>query len=235
MIGEENPTIVFIVANSSIVRAGLETVLSQKSDFVTAGSAAELTIAPPAFSIGENVDVILFNVEREKDADVLLQFLNENSNEINAPGIIALIPTEMQNPQSMLRVLQSGARGILPHDATANEIIAAISAAANDLILLPPHLFENILTFSMANETANLLTESDENDLPNEMVENLTPREMEILEMLADGTSNKSIAYQLDISEHTVKFHVASIFGKFGVNTRTEAVTQGLRRGLILL
>jgi DNA-binding CsgD family transcriptional regulator len=67
------------------------------------------------------------------------------------------------------------------------------------------------------------------------MIETLTPREAEVLEMLADGASNKSIAYQLNISEHTVKFHVASIFAKLGVNTRTEAVTLALRRGLILL
>jgi DNA-binding NarL/FixJ family response regulator len=68
-----------------------------------------------------------------------------------------------------------------------------------------------------------------------EMFETLTAREKEVLEMLGEGASNKSIAYQLNISEHTVKFHVASIFAKLGVNTRTEAVTQALRNGLILL
>ncbi len=67
------------------------------------------------------------------------------------------------------------------------------------------------------------------------MRENLTGREREVLDMLAEGASNKAIAFQLNISEHTVKFHVASIFGKLDASTRTEAVTVALRRGLILL
>ena len=64
-------------------------------------------------------------------------------------------------------------------------------------------------------------------------VENLTPREMEILEMLAEGLSNKQIAGRLNISEHTGKFHVNSILGKLGAGTRTEAVMRGLRSGLL--
>jgi len=63
----------------------------------------------------------------------------------------------------------------------------------------------------------------------------LTPREMEVLRLMAEGAANKTIAWKLDISEHTVKFHVASIFAKLNAGTRTEAVTQGVRRGLILL
>jgi two-component system nitrate/nitrite response regulator NarL len=63
----------------------------------------------------------------------------------------------------------------------------------------------------------------------------LTPRELEVLRLLADGLSNKLIADRLDISEHTAKFHVVAIFGKLGVTSRTEAVVEGLRRGLVLL
>lgn len=235
MNGEESPTIIFIVANSSIVRAGLETVMRQKSDFVIAGSASDFDTALSAFSINKSVDVILVNIEREKDFDDLNQFLEDSLQEFNLPALVALVPSEMLNAQSVLRLLQGGMRGILPNDATANEIIAAILAAASDLTALPSSLFENLLDFSLSNDAPNSLIEIDEIDLPNEPFEKLTPRETEILEMLADGASNKAIAYQLEISEHTVKFHVASIFGKFGVNTRTEAVTQGLRRGLILL
>jgi DNA-binding NarL/FixJ family response regulator len=65
--------------------------------------------------------------------------------------------------------------------------------------------------------------------------EELTPRETEVLRMMTAGLSNREIASTLGISEHTVKFHVASIFGKLGTSSRTEAVTEGIRRGLVLL
>ncbi|HEY1339437.1 MAG TPA: response regulator transcription factor, partial [Bryobacteraceae bacterium] len=63
----------------------------------------------------------------------------------------------------------------------------------------------------------------------------LTPRELEVLRMMADGAANKIIAWKLGISEHTVKFHVASILTKLNAGTRTEAVTMGIRRGLVLV
>jgi DNA-binding NarL/FixJ family response regulator len=68
-----------------------------------------------------------------------------------------------------------------------------------------------------------------------ELAEALTPRESEVLQMLASGLANKEIAARLTISEHTVKFHVASILGKLGAGSRTEAVSLGIRRGLVLL
>ena len=68
-----------------------------------------------------------------------------------------------------------------------------------------------------------------------ELAEPLTPRESEVLQMLASGLANKEIAAKLAISEHTVKFHVASILGKLGAGSRTEAVSLGIRRGLVLL
>ena len=67
------------------------------------------------------------------------------------------------------------------------------------------------------------------------LIETLTPRELQILRLLAEGLANRAIATQLTISEHTAKFHVGQILAKLGAESRTEAVTQGLRRGLILL
>jgi DNA-binding NarL/FixJ family response regulator len=63
----------------------------------------------------------------------------------------------------------------------------------------------------------------------------LTARELEVLRMLAEGAANKTIAWKLEISEHTVKFHVAQILAKLNAGTRTEAVTVGIRKGLILV
>jgi DNA-binding CsgD family transcriptional regulator len=72
-------------------------------------------------------------------------------------------------------------------------------------------------------------------DLPAAPQQALTPREIEVLAMLADGVGNKTIAWRLGISEHTVKFHVGSILAKLNASSRTEAVTLGIRQGLIML
>lgn len=235
MDNESDTVNVFIVAGSVIARAGLESVLRAKDEFVVTGGAAEISAAPSAFSVGQTAAVVLVNIEREKDFDDLQELLNDDSDEIDLPSVVILVPIEMQSSDYAIRALQNGVRGILPHEATANEIIAAVTAAANDLITLSPDAIDNLLSFSMSNDVTNSPIGNGREYFSDGMVENLTAREMEILEMLTGGASNKAIAYQLNISEHTVKFHVASIFGKFGVNTRTEAVTQALRRGLILL
>ena len=72
-------------------------------------------------------------------------------------------------------------------------------------------------------------------DLAEELLEPLTPREQEVLRLLALGLANKEIASRMNISEHTVKFHVAAILGKLGAASRTEAVAIGIRHGLVLL
>lgn len=114
------------------------------------------------------------------------------------------------------RLLRSGVCAILARDAGAEQIVAALHAASAGLIAIP------------AQASALLIPAAAESE-----VENLTPREMETLEMLAEGLSNKQIAAGLGISEHTAKFHVNSILGKLGAGTRTEAVMRGLRSGLL--
>ena len=109
-----------------------------------------------------------------------------------------------------------GVYAILPRDAPIEQIVAALHAASAGLIAIP--LEASALLIPAAAESAG---------------ENLTPREMETLEMLAEGLSNKQIAARLHISEHTAKFHVNSILGKLGAGTRTEAVMRGLRSGLL--
>jgi two-component system, NarL family, response regulator YdfI len=112
------------------------------------------------------------------------------------------------------------ARAVLSRDATADEIVAAVVAVAAGLVAVQPHT----LAASMEFVTPGLADR-----------ERLSPRESEVLIQLARGAGNKQIAAALTISEHTVKFHLASIFAKLGVSSRTEAVTQGVRRGLIML
>jgi DNA-binding CsgD family transcriptional regulator len=118
-------------------------------------------------------------------------------------------------------MLRAGVRAVLPPDASAVEILAAIQAAAAGMALVDPAELEGLIT--RANPTAV------ETPTP------LTGRELEVLRMLAEGAANKTIAWKLGISEHTVKFHVAQILAKLNAGTRTEAVTLGIRRGMILL
>jgi DNA-binding NarL/FixJ family response regulator len=113
-------------------------------------------------------------------------------------------------------------RAILPADASASEILAAIEAAAAGLAVVDVRDLEGLLAASVPQA-------AEEGATP------LTARELEVLRMLAEGAANKTIAWKLGISEHTVKFHVAQILGKLGAGTRTEAVTVGIRKGLILL
>jgi DNA-binding NarL/FixJ family response regulator len=118
---------------------------------------------------------------------------------------------------SIRDALRAGARAALPSTATPAQIIAAIHAAAAGLAAIP------------AADMAALIP-SAEVTRPSEA---LTPREMDVLEMLAEGLSNKMIAYRLSISGHTAKFHVNAILAKLGAGTRTEAVMRGIRLGLI--
>jgi DNA-binding CsgD family transcriptional regulator len=118
--------------------------------------------------------------------------------------------------------LRHGVRAILPADASAAEILAAIEAAAAGLAAIDPRDLETLLTAETPQPVAARETP-------------LTARELEVLRMLADGAANKTIAWKLEISEHTVKFHVAQILAKLNAGTRTEAVTVGIRKGLILV
>ncbi len=119
-------------------------------------------------------------------------------------------------------------RVLLPRGASGSEVIAALGAVSAVLVALDAETFAALL--SAPPQTA------DERLTPAEAeLDALTPREHEVLHMLASGLSNKEIAWQMKISEHTVKSHVAFIFAKLEVSTRTEAVTQGIRKGLIMM
>lgn len=144
----------------------------------------------------------------EADADVSLS-------EALSPA--ASIPVVVLTDDPVRDALRAGARAALPSSATPAQIVAAIHAAASGLAAIP------------ALEMAALIPAGRATPL----AEPLTPRELDVLEMLAEGLSNKMIAYRLNISAHTAKFHVNAILAKLGAGTRTEAVTRGIRLGLI--
>lgn len=112
-------------------------------------------------------------------------------------------------------------RAHLPGSATPSEVLAAILAAAHGFFILTPPQAEKQFRIPAARPAIS------------PQVEPLTPRELQVLRMLAQGLANKEIADRLRISDHTAKFHVASILSKLQVATRTEAVSQGIQRGLV--
>src|SRR5262249_58818697 len=117
--------------------------------------------------------------------------------------------------------LAAGARGVLLRDTPADRLAAALEAAVRGLVVLDESLAEGWLRRPAAGAAP--------------LVEPLTPRELQVLELLAEGLSNKAIAGRLGISDHTAKFHVNAILGKLGVQSRTEALVQAARLGLIVL
>jgi DNA-binding NarL/FixJ family response regulator len=140
----------------------------------------------------------------------------------NAVAIALLvIPTEFDAAATLL---QSGVRAILPMDITANEIILTVAAIAAGLVVLHPDLSDALFQDVPEPQGAEIPADAA-----------LTPREIEVLQLLATGLGNKAIARQLNISEHTVKFHIRSIFSKLNASSRTEAVTLGMRQGLIFI
>ncbi|MFL6447438.1 MAG: response regulator transcription factor [Bryobacteraceae bacterium] len=112
-------------------------------------------------------------------------------------------------------------RGWLTSNPTASELSAAIAALAQNLV---------VLTETGAKRRFGAPRQNEEHEVASE---SLTPRELQVLRMLADGLGNKEIATRLKISEHTSKFHVAQILAKLGAGSRAEAVALGIRRGLV--
>jgi len=135
-----------------------------------------------------------------------------------------VVLSDHSEPRWFAEALRAGVRAVLPGEVSADQLVPALEAVAAGLTVM--HSAEVAAMFPAAVPASRPLAE---------LTEPLTPRESEVLQMLASGLGNKEIAVRLAISEHTVKFHVASILGKLGAGSRTEAVSLGIRRGLVLL
>jgi DNA-binding NarL/FixJ family response regulator len=161
--------------------------------------------------------------------DVLVvdgRLLEEAASQIPAYDSLALVVlTDNERTASLLRALAPRGWAIVLPDAPAAEFRAAVLAAGQGLVVLPQILAERLLIQPQMVQTAA--------NAPLE--EPLTAREREVLELLSEGLSNKLIARKLQISEHTVKFHISSVYAKLGASSRTEAVRRGAHLGLIAI
>jgi len=213
-------TKVLIAAASAVVRAGLETIIKASPTLEVVGSSPGIDSLARYIETTQP-DIVLVELERGDDglAPSLLGFDAMSG----SPAVVAL--TDGPDGAALADALRLGARAVLPRDAGAEEIVAAVEAAAVGLMVLDLTSAETLLPLlSAAGHAA-----------PSTQTESLTPREIEVLGMLAEGAGNKIIARRLGISEHTVKFHVGSILAKLNASSRTEAVTIGVRQGLIML
>lgn len=210
---------VMVVAASPVVRAGLSAVLTSNPKLTVVGSVSDLDALLREVQL--QPQVVLLDLSSNLQQSVWEKLLLMQEEQYPSPIIVIADELDSINLEVALR---SGVRGILPDTSTESEIIAAVEAIAFNLIVLHPDAVELLpLKESMRDKEA--LTP----------MQTLTPREIEVLEMLGSGLGNKAIAKRLHISDHTVKFHVSSIFGKLRVSSRTEAVTVGVRLGLIML
>lgn len=237
-----SPMLAYVVASYPTVRAGLATLVGALPGWSIIGQSApdSLTAQPGGLHRGltlpEPPDVVLADLDDETDAtavDSWLETLHPTA------GLLAL-SAEPQGRRAgrgasaaLLTELAhiAGDRGLafgaLRRDATPEEIAAALAAVAGGLITFDRHLATLLL------QPSPVITPSRERIAGPE--EPLTARELEVLQLLAQGLPNKIIATRLHITEHTAKFHVSSILMKLGASSRTEAVTTAARRGLLML
>ena len=209
---------VFIVAPSPLARAGLENLLAARGAQVVGSIAAIETLADLLSEAAP--DVVLVDSSGEP-IESTLESVAASGLAVDVPLVIV---GEGISAAASAEALRAGIRAALPADISPEQLVAALGAAASGLLVVhPSHAAEGLPAAPAQTAVLDELTES------------LTRREVEVLQMLAGGLSNKEIAARLNISDHTVKFHVASILGKLGAASRTEAVSIGIRRGLVLL
>ena len=200
-----------VAATSAVRRAGLESFIRSHAEFHLAGSFGAVA-SLVSFARSTELDVIV--IDTDSIPDLLL--------EPTSDAAIVLL-TQVTEARSISRLLRSGVHAILSRKSDPDDVLSAIYASYDGLVLLSTATAESLAAVYGDQPL----------EVEAELSEEITSRETDVLRMLAQGLVNKDIAARLGISEHTVKFHISSILDKLGASTRTEAVTVGIRRGLI--
>lgn len=204
---------VLVCGPDLLARVGLASLVTASPTITVVGQVAPEEMPVERINVYQP-DVILWDVGWTPQTQ-LVQLTDVT--EAGYP-VVVLLP----EPEAARTVKPSGAQGMLLRTSAAPVLAAALGAVASGLIVFDPAVSALLLaTIGAPEETYNK--------------EPLTPREQDVLHAMAQGLSNKLIARQLDITEHTVKFHVNAILGKLGAQSRTEAVVRATRAGLILL
>ena len=208
---------IMVVSSSDVRRSSLVRLLREAGTIKGWSIAAAAPLSVERFG-SSRATILIADLASHQNAVSFLQMLHELP---EGCGVIAMV----DDPEArwVRNALHGGVNAIIARDADRDQIELAVQAADAGYVLLHP---------SSARMLGDAVTlPADRSD----QVEQLTAREREVLAFMSDGLGNKEIAARLGISEHTVKFHTSSILGKLSVASRTEAVSQGIRRGLIAL
>jgi DNA-binding NarL/FixJ family response regulator len=204
---------VLVVDDHAVVREGLRTFLELQDGIEVAGEAAD---GEEAIEAAERLrpDVVLMDlVMPALDGLAAMRVLRER-----VPGARVIVLTSFAEDDKLLPALRAGAAGYLLKNAEPQELARAVRAAHAGEALLDPHVAARLVDV-LAGEK--------------EPLDQLTPREREVLQLIGRGFSNKRIARELRLSEKTVKTHVGHVFAKLGVDDRTQAAVFAVRAGVI--
>ncbi len=209
---------ILIADDHPIVRQGLATVLNQEEDLEVVG-LAENGLEAVARARELRPDIILMDLQMpEMDGVEAIHQIKEE-----APDIGIIILTTYDADDYIFRGIEAGARGYLLKDSPPEEVLRAIRTVDKGESLVQPRvasrLLDRFIQLAGAPDTGEVLS----------------PREVEVLQLMAKSTVNKGIATELLIGESTVKTHIVHIFNKLGAKGRTEAVAEAARRGIIRL
>lgn len=214
---DHSPLRVQVIASSSARRGLLVGMVSRTIDSLNVTSDARIE---PARFVASKSHILVADLDSPASAEAMLDFLER------APagtGSVALI--DYPDPEWVRSALKEFVNAVISRDATAEDIQLALQAAEAGFVLLHPTSIRSLFPESRSTYSNEIGAE--------ELAEDLTAREAEVLRLVSTGLGNKEIAGRLTISEHTVKFHISSILSKMRAGSRTEAVSLGIRRGLI--
>jgi DNA-binding NarL/FixJ family response regulator len=218
------PTIRLVVADDhDVVRAGFAELLATQPDFTVVGTAADGAEAIRT-SHETTPDVVLMDIRMPgMDGIQVTRHLTRPG----TPGPRVLILTTFDLDEYVYDALRAGASGFLLKDVTAERLFDAVRVIAAGDALLGPTVTRRLIA-----EFATLHRQPDA--LPETTLATLTPREIQVLQVVAEGLSNPEIANRLNVTEETVKTHVSRILTKLGLRDRTQAVVTAYESGLVI-
>jgi len=214
---------VLVIAGTSARRAHLAGVISRAVRGMNVICDSQFS---PARFASDKADVLVADLDTPASAAAMLNFLEA------APagtGSVALI--DDPDPAWVRSALRASVHAIISRDANSEDMQLAIQAAEAGFVLLHPTSVQGLLQNNAIDQLRDMHDQDMDHD--EDLVEDLTARESEVLRLVSMGLGNKEIVARLAISEHTAKFHITSILGKLHAASRTEAVSLGIRKGLI--